>query len=150
MTAEFKLSARDPDSLQSSSDEFLEASASVACRGFAGESRFAVAWRDLASFAEELRALREAKRDTAQLLGGWDTVEERLRLRVTPAGLSGQFCARIHIAQTGPRSDQWNRVDTEFICSPDALSAFLTELDELIVQRSRTQPRLFGDPGAIA
>jgi hypothetical protein len=147
MTADFTLSRPD----DSASDaEFVDLNASVACRGFSGRTAFTVARRDVERFLGDAANLSSQTSDTAQLLGGWDDAEERLRLRITRAGLSGQFTARVRIAMTGPREEQWNRVETEFVCPPVALQTFLGDLTRLVARADASKARLTGDAEAIA
>lgn len=153
MNATFTFTLRNCESNDTSNvatGDFLDVGVSVACRGFAGQTQFSVSRRDLDSFVADLSAVRQAQRDSAQLLGGWDDAEERLRLRITPAGRSGHFMARVRIANTGPRSDQWHRAETEFVCRPEDLSGFVTDLRQLVGGRSPGDAALSGDPDAIA
>src|SRR5205085_9124378 len=115
----------------SASVDFIELQASVACRGYSGKTAFTLARRDLNVYLEDLAAVHEARAIAAQLIGGWEAAEERLRLRITPAGRSGQFHARITMATTGTRTDSWQRVETDFICSPAEISVFLKALVSL-------------------
>jgi hypothetical protein len=110
------------------SDNFVDVTAGVSCRGFAGATRFTIARRDLAAFAAEVAALRRGEADLAQLIGGWDAAEERLRLRVTRAGTTDSWSIRVRIASPGARTDQWDRAETQFVCSADAVTAFATAL----------------------
>ena len=144
MSAHFTFSLREP-----ATSEFLDVRASVSCRGYAGETTFSVARRDLAAFIAEADALREARTTVAQLIGGWDTASERLRLGVRPAGTSGQFHARINVAATGPRTDSWQRVETDFVCSPAQMSDFLRALSDLLTGVT-SDAVLVGDAAAIA
>ena len=102
VTADFKLSvdqANDPTSAG-----FLDAQAAVDCRGFSGRTAFVISRRDVERFLEDIAKMRSTTSDSAQLLGGWDDAEERLRLKVTRAGLSDGFLARVRIAIAGPRA----------------------------------------------
>jgi len=110
------------------SEDFVDVTAGVSCRGFAGATRFTIARRDLAAFAAEVAALRRREADVAQLIGGWDTAEERLRLRVTRAGNTDSWAIRVRVASPGARTDQWDRAETQFVCSADAVTAFATAL----------------------
>src|SRR5262249_28256291 len=111
MTADFTLSKPSDSTVDA---DFVSLRASVACRGFSGLTAFTIARRDVDRFLVDATNLSTRATDSAQLLGGWDDAQERLRLRITRAGLSGQFTARVRIATTGPRDEQWNRVETEF------------------------------------
>ena len=73
-------------------------------------------------------ALRRREADAAQLIGGWDTAEERLRLRVTRAGNTDSCAIHVRVASSGARTDQWDRAETQFVCSADAVSAFANAL----------------------
>jgi hypothetical protein len=130
--------------------DFLEARAAIVCRGFAGHTAFSIARRDLDAFATDLAGVCDARSDAALLLGGWDNREQRLRLEVTPAGPFGQFRAHVRIADAGPRTDQWQHVETEFVLTPDTVSAFMADLQQLIDGRKTGDAKLIGDPDAIA
>ncbi|HEY2165449.1 MAG TPA: hypothetical protein VGH04_15735 [Gemmatimonadaceae bacterium] len=110
------------------SNDFVDVTAGVSCRGFAGATRFTIARRDLATFAAEIAALRRREADLAQLIGGWDTAEERFRLRVTRAGTTDSCAIRVRVASPGARTDQWDRAETQFICSAGAVTAFADAL----------------------
>lgn len=148
VTADFKLSvdqANDPTSAG-----FLDAQAAVDCRGFSGRTAFVISRRDVERFLEDIAKMRSTTSDSAQLLGGWDDAEERLRLKVTRAGLSDGFLARVRIAIAGPRADQWNRVDTEFVCPPESMVAFQHDLTRLVGEGKQGVVVLSGDAQAIA
>jgi hypothetical protein len=147
MTADFTITL--PDDLPSDAD-FIDLEARVDCRGFSGRTEFTIARRDLDRFLADAANLSTHTSDAAQLLGGWDDSQERLRLLVTRAGLSGQFTARVRMATTGPREEQWNRVETEFVCPQPALSTFLAELTTVLDRRRAASAKLAGDPEAIA
>jgi hypothetical protein len=110
------------------SQDFLDATVGVSCRGFAGATRFTIARRDLAAFAGDVVRLRRGETDAAQLVGGWDAAEERLRLVVTRAGQTNAFAIRVRVANTGPRTDQWDRVETQFVSTLDAVTALADAL----------------------
>jgi hypothetical protein len=129
--------------------DFFGLHASVACRGFTGHTQFTIARRDVRRFLDDAANLPSNASDSALLLGGWDHTEERLRLQIARAGLSGQFIARVRIATTGPRADQWNRVETEFIAPPVALSAFMESLAQLVAEQGRPSASLTGDADAV-
>src|SRR5262252_3055345 len=132
MTAAFTIdrpSAPAPDA------EFVDLNATVDCRGFRGRTEFTISRRDVDRFLADATCLSDMSSNSAQLLGGWDDAEERLRLLITRAGVSGQFVARVRIATTGPREEQWNCVETEFVCPPASLATFLTDLSQLVAQR---------------
>jgi hypothetical protein len=147
MTADFTLSVLEAER---AADDFMDLGASVSCRGFSGRTSFTISRRDVDRFLADAAGLSTGAADAAQLLGGWDDADERLRFRVTRAGVSGQYVARVRIATTGPRSDQWNRVETEFVCRPEALSSFLSGVAGLDSQRPDSAASLAGDSGAIA
>ena len=149
MSAEFLLTVGRPSDSASQID-FIDLEAQVSCRGYAGRTAFVLARRDLAAYLADLQALREARAFACQLIGGWEAAEERLRLKLTPAGRSGKFHATIQIATNGPRTDQWQRVETDFICSAEDLSSFLTDLEMLSEAGAATTARLAGDADAIA
>ena len=145
MTADFTLTLTSSDS-----SGFLNFRAEVACRGFSGRTAFSYSERDLAAFLAEARAVHLGTQNSAQMIGGWEDASERLRLRLTPAGPFGHFQASVRIADTGPRPDQWQRVDTEFVCPPEALAGFLTAIQRLAADRTPGSATLTGDPDAIA
>jgi hypothetical protein len=147
MTADFTISLPNDSTADA---DFVGLNASVDCRGFRGRTEFTISRRDLDRFLAEAAHLSDMSSDSAQLLGGWDDAEERLRLRITRAGVSGQFIARVRIATTGPREEQWNRVETEFICPSASLATFLTQLSQLVAQRRAAGASLAGDADAIA
>src|SRR5205085_2738787 len=130
--------------------DFVGLRASVACRGFSGHTEFTIARRDVRRFLADVATLRSNASDAALLVGGWDRAEQRLRLEIVRAGLSGQFVARVRIAATGPRGDQWNRVETEFITPPQALTAFLDSLARLTTHSESADASLMGDADMIA
>jgi hypothetical protein len=133
----------------SSDAGFVALTAVVACRGFAGRTQFVSALRDLHLFVEEATDLAANVTSAALLLGGWDNSEQPLRLQLAHAGLSRAFSASIRIATNGPRSDQWNRVETEFVVAPERLTAFLSELHDLASEAANSAT-LMGDANAIA
>jgi hypothetical protein len=141
VTASFSLSLQPDEQSDVASSDFLELRVAVTCRGFAGQTECTIA---------EIVELREARCDVAQLLGGWEEAQERLRLRITPAGRSGQFTARVRMADTGPRTDQWHSVETEFVCPPDDLFAFSIGVQGIIDRRAPGDAKLVGDAEAIA
>jgi hypothetical protein len=131
-----------------SDSDFLALYAEVDCRGFSGITQFVSARRDLKLFAIEASALATNTADSALLLGGFEKAEQPLRLHLTRAGRSGHFTARVRIATSGPRSDQWNRVETEFIVPPEAFSHFIDALGRL-ADGHATLSTLTGDVDAI-
>ena len=147
MTAELTLT-----SSQHAADDadFVNMLATVACRGFSGRTSFTIARRDVDRFLADAADLSTTTVHSAQLLGGWDDAEERLRLGITRAGVSGQLMARVRIATTGPREDQWNRVETEFVCAPAALASFLSDLAGLVTLERSASASLAGDAEATA
>jgi hypothetical protein len=150
MTAEFTLTLHSHDSRNSPSADFLDIHAAVACRSFTGQTAFSFSRRDFDSFLTDLAAVQATTRDSALLIGGWDDASERLRLRIAPAGAFGHFLATVRIADTGPRTDQWHRVETEFVATPAALADFVASLQQLAAKRHPGAARLAGDPDAIA
>jgi hypothetical protein len=128
------------------SDDFVDVTAGVSCRGFAGATRFTTARRDLAAFSADIAALRTQKTDVAQLIGGWDTAEERLRLRVTRAGTTDSCAIRVRVASPGARTDQWDRAETEFLCSADAVTAFA----DALTSGAANSAQLLGDAESTA
>jgi hypothetical protein len=130
----------------SASHDFVDATVGVSCRGFSGASRFTIARRDLAAFSRDVAALTQGDADVAQLLGGWDTAAERLRLRVTRAGTTGSFAVSIGIANTGPRNDQWDRVETQFVCAGDAVTSFA----DALASGAKNSVELLGDAESTA
>ena len=134
--------ASDPD--------FVGFHASVACRGFTGYTDFTIARRDVRRFVSETESLQSDASDSALLLGGLEKGEERVRMQVVRAGRSGQFTARVRMTAAGARADQINRVETEFIVAPEALTVFLQGLERLISDQSSESASLSGDANAIA
>lgn len=149
MTADFRIALNEYEANPASSD-FLDVRAEVACRGFSGQTGFWISRRDLDRFLGDIAGIRELTSDSARLLGGWDDAEERLRLEITRAGPSNGFLARVRIATTGPRGDQWNRVETEFICPLESMLAFELDLGRLVGERKPGRVVLSGDAQAIA
>jgi hypothetical protein len=147
-TAEFAFRLHGYETNDAVTGDYLDLEATIACRGFAGRTAFPLARRDLDSFIVDLAAVRDGSSDAALLLGGWDHAEQRLRLRITPVGRSGQFIARVRIANVGPRGE-WQYVETEFVCPPDTISGFLTDLGQLVTAQQPGDARLIGDPDAI-
>jgi hypothetical protein len=128
------------------SNDFVDVTAGVSCRGFAGVTRFTIARRDLAAFVAEVAALRRRDADLAQLIGGWDTAEERFRLRVTRAGTTDACSIRVRVASPGARTDQWDRAETQFVCSADAVTAFA----EALTSDTPNSVQLAGDAESVA
>jgi len=56
----------------------------------------------------------------------------------------------VGITAMGPRSDQCNRVDTEFVVARDTLGLFLRGLERLASDANGEPASLSGDPDAIA
>ena len=131
---------------QSASEDFVDVTAGVSCRGFAGATRFTIARRDLEAFAADVAALRRRDADQAQLIGGWDAVSERLRLQVTRAGTTDSCAIRVRIATPGARTDQWDRADTQFVCPADTMTAFA----DALAARSSNSAQLIGDAESTA
>jgi hypothetical protein len=115
-----------------------------------GHTDFAIARRDVQRFVAETERLQSDASDSALLLGGLEKGEERLRMQVVRAGRSGQFAARVRIIAAGPRSDQANRVETEYVVAPSALTGFLRSLEHLIADPAGEQASLTGDADAVA
>lgn len=128
---------------QSASEDFVDVSAGVSCRGFAGATRFTIARRDLAAFAADVAALRRRDADQAQLIGGWDAASERLRLQVTRAGTTDLCAIRLRVASPGARTDQWDRAETQFVCPAEAVTAFANALAS--GERTSNSAQLIGD-----
>ena len=128
------------------SEDFVDVTAGVSCRGFAGATRFTIARRDLSAFAEEVAALRRREADVAQLIGGWDTAEERFRLRVTRAGTTDSCAIRVRVASPGARTDQWDRAETQFVCPAAAATAFA----EALAAGGGNSVQLVGDADSTA
>ena len=150
MTADFRITLDEYQSNDAATGDFLDVRAAVACRGFGGATDFCISRRDVDRFLGDIAGIRAETGDSAQLLGGWDDAEERLRLKITRAGLSNGFVARVRIATTGPREDQWNRVETEFVCPLESMSAFEADLARLVGERKPGTVVLSGDDQAIA
>ena len=130
--------------------DFVRIHASVQCRGFCGRTAFEIARRDIRRFVEEAQQIRSNDRNDALMLGGWDHPHQRLRLQVARAGRSEDFVSRIQIAATGPRTDQWNTVDTEFRVPAAVLTSFLADLAHLASDHAADSASLTGDADAIA
>ena len=143
-----ELSIGVSDHAQSDPD-FLALRAEVRCRGFSGRTTFTMARRDIHLFVSDANALTTNAADSALFLGGWEKADQPLRLELARAGLSGRFVARVRMAATGPRPDQWNRVETDFIAPPEAFTAFLDGLRDLAAS-SRPDVTLIGDADDIA
>jgi len=149
VTADFSLTVGQYQANPGSAD-FLDVRAAVACRGFSGETGFSISRRDVDRFLGDIASIRDLTGHSAQLLGGWDDSEERLRLKITRAGLSNGFVARVRIATTGPRGDEWNRVETEFVCPLESMLAFELDLGRLVGEQKPGMVVLSGDAEAIA
>ena len=144
-SAELSIGVND----QGTSDaDFLALRAEVNCRGFSGRTAFIAARRDIALFIADAASLSSSNSDSALLLGGWEKAEQPLRLQLTRAGLSGQFIARVRVATNGPRTDQWNRVETDFVAPADAFTAFVEGLGR-VSSGAATSATLTGDADAI-
>lgn len=144
MTTAADCTLRFSEALVSDAD-FVGLHASVACRGFTGHTDFTIARRDVQRFVSETESLQSDASDSALLLGGLEKGEERVRMQVVRAGRSGQFTARVRMTAAGPRSDQTNRVETEFVVAPEALTAFLQGLERLISDQRSESASLSGD-----
>ena len=130
--------------------DFLALRAEVRCRGFCGHTAFTMARRDINLFVADAAGLSANSTDSALFLGGWDKGDQPpLRLQLARAGLSERFVARIRMSMSGPRTDQWNRVETDFIAAPSEFNAFLDGLRGL-AEAAQTIASLVGDPDAIA
>ena len=129
--------------------EFLALRADVRCRGFCGRTFFTMARRDIDLFVADAAGLPTKSRDSALFLGGWEKTEQPMRLELARAGLSDRFVARVRIAANGPRSDQWNRVETDFIAPADGFREFLDSLTGL-ARATETIANLVGDADDIA
>lgn len=142
MAAAFTLTSNDelPDNAA-----FFGVGANVACRGFSGHTSFVVARRDVLSFLAAAADLQSGVGDSAQLLGGWDAAEERLRLRIARDGLSARYVVRVRLAGPVPSDGQWDRVETEFVTAPRALAVFLSDLAQLVAQRESRSASLTDD-----
>jgi len=150
MIAEFTLALRGYESHPETIGDFLQLAARVDCRGFSGETWFQMSRRDLDRFVSEASALHAGAPEAVNFVGGWDDREERMRVRLARAGISGGFAARVRIANTGPRTDQWHHVETDFVCPAPALARFLAELQRLVESRIAGTATLSGDAEAIA
>jgi hypothetical protein len=148
VTAQFKLSLLNCERSDPLAD-FFDARAAVACRGFAGETAFTVAGRDLQAFVADASRLQDVAGGSALLLGGWDS-EKRLRLEITRSGFSDACVARVWIASHAPPIDLEGRVETEFVAHSDALAAFLTDIQHFVDRRELGDATLNGDADADA
>src|SRR5436190_1570717 len=128
--ARFTLSLLDCDRSDPLAD-FFDARAAVADRGSGSETAFTIAGRDLEAFVTDARRLQQANTASALLTGGWDA-ENRLRLQTTRAASSAAFLARVSIVSDDPATDLQSTTVTEFGSSPDGLSAFLKEIQQLV------------------
>jgi hypothetical protein len=144
VTAQFKLSLLNCDQSDPLAD-FFDARAAVASRGVAGATAFfTVAGRDLQAFVVDARRLRDSAGASALLTGGWDA-EKRLRLQITPVGLSDAFVARVSIVSDDAEIDVQLSAVSEFVVSPDALSVFLADIQHLVDRRELGDATLNGD-----
>ncbi|HMA25563.1 MAG TPA: hypothetical protein VKP00_16240 [Gemmatimonadaceae bacterium] len=147
MTAQFKLSLLDCDTSDPLGD-FFDARAEVVGRGLARQATlFTVAGRDLQAFVIDARRIRDVNGASALLTGGWDA-EKSLRLRITHAGSSGAFVTRVCLVSDDLATDLQTVVETEFVASRDALSAFLTDIEHLVDRRELGDATLNGDADA--
>jgi hypothetical protein len=128
--------------------DFIALRAEVRCRGFCGRTAFTMARRDITLFLADATALPTHAGDSALLLGGWEKAEQPLRLQLARSGLSGKFVARVRIATSGPRTDQWNRVETDFVAAPAEFNAFVDGLRGL-ASAAQTTASLVGDADDI-
>lgn len=128
--------------------DFLSLRAEIRCRGFSGHTTFTMARRDIGLFVADAAELTTNAADSALLLGGWEKAEQPLRVQLARAGLTGRFVARVRIATSGPRTDQWNRVETDFIATADDFNAFVNGLRDL-ASSARTSASLVGDADDI-
>jgi hypothetical protein len=149
LNAAFTLRLVAEPSADASSD-FLDAAAEVSSRDFAGRTRFTIARRDIAAFAADVNALQRHDIDLAQLLGGWDAAEERLRLRLTRAGTTELYTVRARVADTVPGSGHWDRVETQFVCTARALSEFLGVVERIASAGTTVEATLPGDSDPVA
>lgn len=140
-TAQLSISVSDH---AASDADFVALRAEVHCHGFSGQTAFTMARRDINLFVADAAALTTHASDSALLLGGWEKADQPLRLQLARAGLSGRFIARIRIASSGPRSDQWNRVETDFIAKPAEFNAFVDAFRGL-ASSATTSASLVGD-----
>lgn len=144
-TAQLTITASDH---AASDADFVALRAEVHCRGFSGRTSFTMARRDINLFVADAAALITNATDSALLLGGWEKADQPLRLQLARAGLSGRFIARIRIATSGPLSDQWNRVETEFVAKPDDFNRFV-ESFRGVAGSDTTSASLMGDPDDV-
>jgi len=128
--------------------DFLALRAEIRCRGFSGHTAFTMARRDISLFIADAAALTANASDSALLLGGWEKAEQPLRVQLARAGLTGRFVARVRIATNGPRTDQWNRVETDFVATSDDFDAFVNGLRD-VARSARTSASLVGDADDI-
>lgn len=129
--------------------DFARVEAEVGCNAFAGRTAFVLARRDLAAFVADARALPAGHADSAQLLGGWEAAQERLRLRLTRSG-GDRVTARVGVAEPGGAGDHWRRLDVQFVCSADAVERFLDRLHALDDGTVELDASLEGEPDAAA
>jgi hypothetical protein len=148
VTAQFKLSLLDCDHSDPLAD-FFEARAVVSHHAFASETEFTVAGRDLEAFVTDVRRIQQSSGASALLTGGWDA-EKCLRLQITRRGFSDAFVARVSIVSDEAAIEPQGRTVTEFAVSPDALSAFLTDIHDLVDRRALGDATLNGDADAHA
>jgi hypothetical protein len=144
--SQFKLSLLSCDDRHPLAD-FFDARAVVSCRGFAGETAFTVAGRDLQAFVADAGRIGDPDHRAALLLGGWDA-ERRLRLELSRATRSDAVVARVWIVAHAPPMEPQARVETEFIAPSEALSAFLADIQHLVDRRELGDATLNGDADA--
>ncbi len=130
--------------------DFVGVRADVQCRGFSGHTSFTIARRDLHRFMSDAAGLASDASDLASLRGGWNDVEDHLRLELARTRRAGPFVARIRLATTGPRADQWNRVQTEFVVPASAIGTFVDALSRLVTDERAPHASLVGDAEVVA
>jgi hypothetical protein len=123
--ADFTL--RESDTLTTDAD-FIGVRASVDSRGFSGLTTFTIARRDVERVLVDAGKVLDGSAELAVLLGGWNDLEEYLRLQIARTRTSDQFVVRVRMATPGLRGDHWSRVDTEFVVDRGGLVGFLDAL----------------------
>ena len=145
--ADFTL--RVSDELTADAD-FIGVRASVTSRGFSGLTTFTIARRDIQRFLTDAASVRDSDAKLAVLLGGWNDLEEYLRVQIAPTRATRQFVVRVRMATPGLRADHWSRVDTEFVAEAAGLTTFLEELTRFATSDGAASASLQGVAETIA
>lgn len=136
------------DALTTDAD-FIGVRARVDARGFSGLTSFTIARRDVQRFLADSGAVRSGSAELAVLRGGWNDLEEHLRVQIARMRAGGQFVVRVRMATPGLRADYWSRVDTEFVVDGAAFTAFLDALSRFAATDGVASASLRGIAEAI-